>query len=129
MLAEAQENLGMYDAAERSLLRALQITRDAAEKAALRLEVGRVQFRQQRYEGAAETFGRAAGHRAYRVEASFWAARCYYLLERYGLAMHHIDQAAELAGDDGRIRELMEKIEAGRFGPPVTDAAGEQAPP
>jgi len=119
-LAECQKKNGRQAKSEKTLRRALART----EVPELYIPLGDVLQLQRKYPEAAEAFAKAAETSALDAMASFKAARVYYLLDRYSLAMKYIDRAAALVASP-EVRQWRRKIEDGRFGPP--DAP--EAPP
>lgn len=125
MLAECQKENGKLAESEKTLRRALART-DVPE---LYIPLGDVLQLQRKYPEAAETFAKAAEISSRQAVASFKAARVYYLLDRYGLAMKYIDRAAALVADP-EVRQWQRKIEDARFGAPGAKMAPRlQLPP
>jgi len=118
MLAQAQKEAGMQLKAAESIQQALKLRRS---RDALILKGQIDQLRGRRAE-AAEAFAEAAADPRLRPQASFWAARCYYHVEKYALAMKYIDIAASLMPDKKDVVELRRKIEDERFGPADVEA-------
>ena len=114
MLAEAQKNTGKLAQADRTVQEAIRIRR-SGPLYMLRGEI--CMLRRQRKE-AAEAYATATEFARVRGEAALRAAKCYYLLERYGLAMKYIDLAAVLGGGDAEVLAWRTKIEDARFGRP-----------
>lgn len=124
MLAECQKENGKLAESEKTLRRVLART----EVPELYIPLGDVLQLQKKYAEAAETFAKAAETSALNAVASFKAARVYYLLDRYGLAMKYIDRAAALV-DDPQIQQWRRKIEDARFGRPEVKTPPFQLPP
>jgi len=122
LLAEAQLNAGNASEAEKTLQQALKNCRGKG-KGPLLFELGKVQLLKKssadRLRQAGDTFARAADYPRVRAEASFRAARCYYLTGRYALAMKYIDIAARLKPNHTKIKQWVHKIEDARFPRPV----------
>ncbi len=117
MLAECQKENAKFVESENTLRRLLART----EVPELYIPLGDVLQLQKKYPEAAETFVKAAETSARKAVASFKAARVYYLLDRYGLAMKYIDRAAALV-DDPEVMQWRRKIENARFGSPDVKA-------
>lgn len=117
MLAQCQKENAKPAEAEKTLRRALE----QEGSPGLYILLGDVLQLQRKYQDAAEMFSRSADiftkvdETKMEAEASFKAARAYYLLDRYGLAMKYIDRAATLV-DDPEVRQWQRKIEDARFG-------------
>jgi len=124
MLAECQKENGKLAESEKTLRRVLART----EVPELYIPLGDVLQLQKKYPEAAETFAKAAETSALNAVASFKAARVYYLLDRYGLAMKYIDRAAALV-DDPQVQKWRRKIEDARFGPPEVKTSPLRLPP
>jgi len=114
-LIEAQRLAGKLDAAEQIFEDALERFNKWADQAALRMELGRIRSRQQRWLDAAEAFKRASGHPTLGAEAALEAAKCYYSAGKYAMAMEQIDAALAAAPQDPDVLQWAAKIEDARF--------------
>jgi tetratricopeptide (TPR) repeat protein len=117
-LAEAQKDGGRLEAAEKTLREAMAL-QDAPE---LWLRLGDVLLLQRRRAEAAELYAKAAEHPLSEAAGAFKAARVYYFLEKYALAMKYIDRVAEHA-ETPQVRQWRKMIEDARFGEPVSSGA------
>jgi tetratricopeptide (TPR) repeat protein len=118
-LAEAQRDAGRLADAERTVRRALELHPSGA----LWMLLGNVLFLQRdRRPQAAEAFAKAAEFPSTEALAAFRAARGYYFLGKYALAMKYIDRAAVHGRDVPEIRQWVRRIENERFGEPVGQA-------
>jgi len=128
MLADARRNLGQLQPAHDAATKALALTRDGPTLVLMGeielLLAGQAQqanaptIRQ----SAAEAFAAACDFAPVRADAAFKAARCYYFLERYALAMKYIDLARQTAPDRKDVQEWTTKIQDARFPRPTRPA-------
>jgi|GEM_PF-3527891 len=136
MLAEAQKNAGRPKEAEATIRRALAMQRSGP----VLMELGEVLLLQRRTADAADAFAQAAEFRPFESLAALKAARCYYLADRYALAMKYIDVVAARHGEEPEVRLWLKRIEDARFGRtaepntpaiglPKTGAASPASPP
>jgi tetratricopeptide (TPR) repeat protein len=114
MLAMAQKDADKLPQAEKTLRQAMEFS----ESPGLWEQLGDVLLLQRRRVDAADAYARAAEHPAHQASAAFKAARCYYLQDKYALAMKYIDRAAE-AAPTPEVQDLRKQIEDARFGPPA----------
>jgi len=113
MLAEAQKQGGRLAQAEKTLRRAL----DLQPSPELRLQLGGVLILLRRRAEAAEMFAKASEGPSLEAAAALKAARLYYILDKYALAMKYIDRVAE-HGVTPTVLRWRTKIENARFGDP-----------
>lgn len=121
MLADAQRNLGQLTPAHEAATKALAITRDGptlmlmGEIEMLLAGQAKASDAPTIRKSAAEAFAAASNFEGVRAEAAFKAARTYYFIERYALAMKYIDLARQTAPDRKDVQEWTTRIEDARF--------------
>ncbi|MGB2822014.1 MAG: tetratricopeptide repeat protein, partial [Phycisphaerae bacterium] len=115
MLAEAQKQGGRPAEAEKTLRKAL----DLQQLPELRLQLGDVLILLRRRAEAAEMFAKAAENPSLEPVAALKAAKLYYILDKYALAMKYIDRAAEHGATD-EVLQWRTKIDNARFGEPAS---------
>jgi len=126
MLAEVQRNSGQVDEAFDSLKKAEKFAR-GPERGLLLMQLAQVYVNRRQWSDAAGTFAKASDYPAVTLRAAVQAAKCYYFVKNYALAMKYIDRAWELADGDKEILRWKNKIEDARFGPTSKPApAGHQ---
>jgi Flp pilus assembly protein TadD len=118
MLAVAQKDADKLPQAEKTIRKAMELS----ESPGLWEQLGDVLLLERRRVEAGEAYARAAEHPAHQVSAAFKAARCYYLEDKYALAMKYIDRAAE-AAPAPEVLALRKQIEDARFGQPSARGA------
>lgn len=124
-LAAAQKNAGKIDEALRTVQEAIRIRRSGP----LYMLRGEICMLRKDCKAAAEAYATAAEFPDVRADATFRAAKCYYLLDRYGLAMKYIDLAAEIRGGNADVLAWRKKIEDARFGRPGASSGPAAGPP
>lgn len=120
LLALCYEQSGRADAAADTLREATQTVKRWTDKASLWAALGQVLEVQGRDADAAESFAAASDGTPNLPARALGAARCYFRIGRYALAMKYIDRAAALDPDDRDIRDWLKKIEEARFVRPVS---------
>ena len=120
LLALCYEQAGRADAAADTLREATQTVKRWTDKASLWAALGQVLEVQGRDADAAESFAAASDGTPNLPARALGAARCYFRIGRYALAMKYIDRAAALDPDDLDIRDWLKKIEDARFVRPVS---------
>jgi tetratricopeptide (TPR) repeat protein len=130
-LARAQEGAGEGEKAAATLRKALTAVRDQSP---LFLELGELSLRGDNLADAAKAFAEASAFRSTRG-AALEAAKCYYQLGRFSLALEYADLAAAARPDDEETLEWRKKIEDAHFllapstAPAATDPASRPAQP
>lgn len=114
LLSEAQMESGKLDLSAATVAEAMNACR---RKRDLWMMLGTIRLRQKRTAEAAEALAEAARYPVVRGRAALGAARCYYDLGEYALAMKYIDLAAVEGIDTPEFADLLEQIEDARFGP------------
>ena len=114
MLAVAQKNAGRPAAAEKTLRNALLLCN---ETEALQLKLGETLVLLHKWREAGEAFMAAAKSPVLAGRATLQAARCSYLEGDLDLASQRLESAAELLGENEKVRSLREKITSELAGP------------
>lgn len=114
LLADAQKNSGLFAEAIDTLKNAGRFPNSQPDRM---VQMGDVLMLQKNIEDAIAWYLKAAEYEKLRGVASLKAAKCYYLQDRFALAMKYIDIAAAITPGDAGVIRWKKIIEDARFGP------------